>query len=55
MITSSGLGATSNAKNPSQSSNSLQLNLTAKVARPAYGGVYLKVADAVPPTGTSEI
>lgn len=53
--TSSGLGAISNAKNPSTSSKSFELNLATKDARPEYGGVYLNVPDAVPETGTSAI
>lgn len=38
---------------PSTSFNCLEKNFAANVARPAYGGIYLNVADAVPSTGTS--
>lgn len=48
-----GLGAISKAMKPSTSLNCLEKNLAAKVARPAKRGVYLNVADAIPPTGTS--
>lgn len=49
-----GLGATSKAMKPSTSFSCFEKNLAAKVARPAKRGVYLNVADATPPTGTSD-
>lgn len=52
-ITSSGLGCTSNALNPSTSLSSLELSFATSEARPAKSGVYWKVAEAVPRTGTS--
>lgn len=52
---SSSRGNVSNAKYPSTSSSSFEKNLATNVPRPAYGGMYLNVADAVPATGTSGI
>lgn len=54
-ILSSSRGCTSKAKYPSTSSSSFEKNFATNVPRPAYGGMYLKVADAVPETGTSGI
>lgn len=52
-ITSSGRGCTSNALKPSTSLSSRELSLATIEARPAYSGVYSKVAVAVAAAGTS--